>query len=312
MLCARLCRLGRCLKRERKADKMSTLDVLFSGFFRGDSSAGRSEEERIADILKIAESCPTGKKVLDDARERHSRLKIRMVPGMKHMGGYNSRGRTISLNPSFCDEKLVTTLIHEASHSLQDEDIFERANLKSMIMATRACEADASAHEAAAAFEIGGKVRDCFAENHSQILKAYENEISLRGNPNSALAEAFKSWYDNKSYVALYDDRVLAYARKKDYVRPGTAFSADRILKAAVSPDKDGKRYIEDSASFLYEQRFLTLSRKTAFKGRYTGFLCSDKSLTECYSERKDGSIASPKVTGAELSAFVRNKGRQA
>ena len=86
---------------------MSTLDILFSGFFRRETAVGRSEEERIADILKIAESCPTGKKVLYDARERHPRLKIRLVPGMEHMGGYNPRGWTISLNPSFCDEKPV-------------------------------------------------------------------------------------------------------------------------------------------------------------------------------------------------------------
>lgn len=291
---------------------MSTLDILFSGFFRRETAVGRSEEERIADILKIAESCPTGKKVLDDARDRHPRLKIRLVPGMEHMGGYNPRGWTISLNPSFCDEKLVTTLIHEASHSLQDETIFEPANLKSMIMSTRACEADASAHEAAVAFEIGGKVREGFAEIHPQVLKAYENEIAKKGDQRSALAEAFKAWYDNKSYVALYDDRVLAYARKKDYVRPGVVLGADRILKAAIAPDKDGKRYIEDSASFLYERRFLTLSRKTAFKGRYTGFLCSDRSLKECYTMRKDGSVAPPVAGVAGLTAAVRNKGRQA
>ena len=30
---------------------MSTLDILFSGFFRRETAVGRSEEERIADIL---------------------------------------------------------------------------------------------------------------------------------------------------------------------------------------------------------------------------------------------------------------------
>ncbi len=270
---------------------MSTLDILFSGFFRRETAVGRSEEERIADILKIAESCPTGKKVLDDARDRHPRLKIRLVPGMEHMGGYNPRGWTISLNPSFCDEKLVTTLIHEASHSLQDETIFEPANLKSMIMATRACEADASAHEAAVATELGGKVREEYARMHPGIYRAYSQTLQESGDSRRAFAEAFKAWYDVRPYVALYDARVLKYANKLDHIMPSTEFTPEKILRSAVPADAEGKRYVTEDASFLTEKRFLTLSRKTLFKARYVSLMYGDGSLNGTFVEGKDGTV---------------------
>lgn len=313
MPCATFCRRGCSLKKISSGVDMVFLGNVFSGLFREKDGDARSDEERIAAIRKIAESCPTGRKVISEAFEKNPCLKIRLSAETEGYGVYNPRGRTVFMNPAFSDEKLVTTLIHEVRHAVQGEDVFERASLKSMIMATRASEADATAYSAAVAAELGGAVRREFVKTRKDVFDAYSDALKKNGNERFALADAFKAWYDDRSYVAIYDNKVLKHAKQREYVLPLIDLTPERILAAAVPADKSGGRYLTDDASFLLEPRFLTLARQTALKGRFVGFLRSDKSLKECFVTAKDGTVMPPRSSSAvntASAAFFGKKGR--
>lgn len=183
----------------------------------------------------------------------------------KAYGAYDQSQNMVYLNPKFSDEELLLTMVHECRHALQPKN-FEawEHNIRTNLQWIRAKEADASAHECAAAYEMKKDlpaVWEKFQRKHQKIARSYETSINVDRDPSKALAAAFKSWHDDQKYVAKYDKDTLDHLQY--YVgRVGT-----RFLKKDIAPEqiaeqickKDGKSYLEKG--FMTSDRALTLDK---------------------------------------------------
>ena len=111
-------------------------------------SGTRKDKKRlIALIDTVAQSSLFAKDVLRKAAEKGYTLSLASQTGS--LGFTNGDRKTIMLQPSASDEKLLSTLIHECRHAGQIENgvnaPFFSLNVKSELMVRRAMEADACA-----------------------------------------------------------------------------------------------------------------------------------------------------------------------
>lgn len=135
----------------------------------------QNDEKRLEKLLHMLdEHSPTGKKIVDNALKNKG-VQIFFEKGMDCAGVYNKEHKSVTLNAAFSDETLVATLVHESRHAAQET--VRKGNLKSLILGERASEADAMAHECAAAYEMKEafpKVWQTFARSHAPVARAYE------------------------------------------------------------------------------------------------------------------------------------------
>lgn len=280
-----------------------------SDIFRLNKAKGPSEEERLASIKKIVEQSSTGKKVLDEAYQKNPNLKIKLLGGMDNYGSYSSIAGRIYLSADYPDFALVTALVHEARHAAQEDDIAGQASLKSMIMSSRACEADAMAYEAAAAYELGGIYQKLFNEEHPGVASAYAGSLTQSKDQNEALLEGFKAWFDDQEYVEKYDNNIIKRTNSTGFGRASEQFSSAMILRAACPEDENGKSYVAKEMTLLDQERFRTITLKTALMARYTAFWKGDNSIYGFSVRQKDGSAKPLKsVTKTVLSALAKKR----
>lgn len=178
----------------------------------------------IALINRIAENSPSGTAVLKEAAQ-HCKL---VLSAEQNSVGYatcgdeeNSEWR-IALNPTYPDDVLASTLVHESRHICQFANgcQYESGDLdmKSAIMLDRAMEADADAAACIAVLELAksGDVKafEGFEGKRPTVVKAVRD--TLNDNPNASVAQlqesAFRGWYDS--------DRLKTVYEKGYYVEP--------------------------------------------------------------------------------------------
>lgn len=235
----------------------------------------RPPEKRMAALIEaVRENSPTGKTVLDASINEQGTQFVFAEGLMSALGSYFPDSNTVFLNPRYSDDALCSTIVHEARHSLQKR--FEEGNLKSLILMSRTCEADASAHGCAAAFEMRTArpaVWKAFKAHSPRMALAYE--ASITAGPKEALAEAFKSWFDSRNYVGRYDsDSIMRAMAGK--LAPKRAVSSRNLLSAACARSPFGV-YVD--AAFLDSDRALTVKRGTAFELRMAGLPVKDRSF---------------------------------
>lgn len=166
----------------------------------------------------------------------------------KAYGAYDKSNNMVYLNPKYSDEELLSTLVHECRHALQPKEFETWANnIRTNLQWVRAAEADAMAHECAAAYEMKNdlpQVWNIFKQKHTGIATAYE---AAADKPDKALGEAFKAWHDDLKYVSKYDKNTLD--QLSFYVgRAGTNFLKGSIPAEEIGEKmcrKDGKSYLE-------------------------------------------------------------------
>ena len=116
------------------------------------------------------------------------------------------------------DADLQSVLIHEGEHALQNKRVPQRtgkytfeSNLKNM----RVTEADAMTMQTLFSFEMAEKGDSAALKmmkiRHKGMVDTYAaaSEKYGKGSPE-ALKETMLSWYDDKSYVTIYDDDMVA------------------------------------------------------------------------------------------------------
>lgn len=272
--------------------------------------------DRIRRLMNTAgQNSPTAAKVINTAFACGCGFNFDRLD--KCQGAYDAARNMVFLNPERSDEELLTTLVHECRHSLQPKGFKnDRHNIRTNLQWTRATEADAMAHECAAAFEMRSalpRVWDKFKEKHAGIAQAYEKTID-GGDQNKALNEAFKAWHDNAEYVAIYDRETidrLSFLCMRSRAVPQNDVPAEEIGKRVCR--KDGQSYLE--TGFMTSGRALTVDRKTVspkitqLKEKVkilTGF--EDDSLDAFQAQREKAALNENVKNAVVLNAALRGR----
>ena len=211
--------------------------------------------------------------------------------------------KLLALNPQRFDAELAATLVHEARHAIQSApELSADKNIRSLLVAQRAAEADATAFECVAAYEMREKVPEAwnrFRAVHPKIA------ATCSKTETPSLGEAFKAWYDDASYAALYDKDVVSFLRASENKAGGDFLRRDVPDGALMNRlcRFTGQSYLNDAA-FLSSPRACCFDEATlaGCRGilRDAAFLYGrrDDSLNAVFVRSSDGSVGRFSCTG--------------
>lgn len=195
----------------------------------------------------------------------------------------------IGLGPRASDDKLVSTLCHEARHCGQNVRMAEyperdKLDVASIIRQSRAKEADAQAYalKACKELELQGDTAPLatFGKFYPPIYKAYEKAWAKEGEINNAfVAEVFKGWYDQTGTKQNYEegyivepmhdtlDQIKASKEGKE-MDPSQMFTFEKSMDSKTVVEKigwtkEGNYLANEDPNFLNEERFLSVGERT-------------------------------------------------
>lgn len=245
---------------------MGMLKEIFDLIKNGpDNEPASEDKKRVEEVLAfVRSSSPVGKKVIDEALKNGVVFDIEHDPASATLGRFVPAFNRIYLDGNADNAALAAVVVHEGRHAAQKMGYGHEQTVRSSIMVCRAMEADAMAHECAAAYEMKSadpSVFETFKASRPSVAGAFEKEYTRSGDMSAAAGEAFRGWYDDASYAGRYDSKIIEFM--------GMAKTMGKAYKTVVSGselsallDFDGKPYIP--ASFFATQRALTVSERTA------------------------------------------------
>lgn len=289
---------------------------MFTGAFREEES--RDEARVKALIDRVCKASVIGKQLVESALKNG--VEICMSDEIDAIGSYNHESKLIKLNKFKNDDTLVSTLVHECRHAEQTTRLGpSKYSTFTSVGVVRANEADAMAHQTAAAYQM--RRTDvaafiAFSNVHPNVMWAYQSEMDESKDMNKALGEAFKAWYDDSKYVAKYDDKTLMYlsfgsVSPKAYK---TTLSGRELAETVCM--KDGKTYVEPE--FFVSERATTVTEFQASKAakieanHYRNFFRFGEVPTSAdmfYIRKSSGIVDTPKTKAPLLPAAVLKRG---
>ncbi len=245
---------------------MGVLKEIFDLIRNGpDNGPSPEDKKRVDEVLEfVRSSSSVGRRVIDEALKNGVVFDLEHDPASKTLGRFVPAFKRIYLDGNADNASLAAVAVHEGRHAAQKMAYAHEQTVQSSVAVCRAMEADAMAHECAAACEMKSadpSVFETFKASRPSVAKAFEKEYARSGDMFAAAGEAFKGWYDDAPYVGRYDSKVIEFM--------GMAKTMGRAYQTVVSGselsallDFDGKPYIP--ASFFGTERALTVSEKTA------------------------------------------------
>lgn len=235
----------------------------------------RAEKKRLIEMINtVANASPFAKDVLDNAAKNGYTLCFKNQHGS--VGNTNGGLKEISLLPSASDDKLASTLIHEARHAGQiangaDFQFFS-LNVKSEILVRRAMEADACACAALGVMQMKengfAAAYDAYKKDSPELFAALETAGQNNASPDELLKTGFDCWYKDTRTKAAYENVYLTNPMKKANY-DGFYFMMDfyKDVKSADVIDKicvgtQGNRYFADKNA-LDDMKYLDISERT-------------------------------------------------
>ena len=195
-------------------------------------------------------------------------------------GGINC----IGLGPRASDDKLVSTLCHEARHAGQNvrmKDIPERdqLNVESIIRASRAKEADAQAYavKACKELEMQGDPAPlrAFAHFYPAIFAAYSKALAEQNGVmnDQVVVGTFKGWYDQTGTKQNYEegyiidpmhDAIEQFGKGKtdDVYTFGKSVTSEEVVEK-IGWTRKGNYLAGENPKFLDEERFISIGERT-------------------------------------------------
>lgn len=169
----------------------------------------------------------------------------------------------VRLHPKYPDEMLLSTLVHECRHAVQQvKGEGSQYDIRTNLQWNRAMEADAMAFQCAAAYEMKDDlpaVWAAFNREHPQVALSYAGTLKNTDDQDKALSAAFKAWHDDEKYVAGYDSRQIEWVQKW-----ALKSESKETLSAAIAPEQIGEEICRQNGKSYLEK----------------GFMSSDKALT--------------------------------
>ena len=184
----------------------------------------RADYARLQKLVNSATKTETGREIIKRIAENGTTLRID-YSGADNLGYFQPEDNSICLGRQHGDADLQSVLIHEGEHALQNPRLPQRTSrydFESNVKLQRVQEADAMTIQTMFSFEMAEKgdsaALKMMRARHKGMVETYAaaGEKYGKGSP-AALKETMLSWYDDKSYVAIYDDDMVAgHAAKVD------------------------------------------------------------------------------------------------
>lgn len=289
---------------------------LFNGAFREEEARDEARAKSLID--RVCKASPIGKQLVENALKNG--VEIRMSNEIDAVGSYSHEAKLIQLNKYQDDENLISTLVHECRHAEQTIHFgSSKYSMYSSVGIVRAKEADAMAHQCAAAYQMRKTETHAFlafSNRYPGIMLAYQDEMEKSRDMDKALGEAFKAWYDDVKYVAKYDNKTLlcmsgGSASPKAYK---TTLSGEELARAVCM--KNGSLYVEPG--FFTSARASTINEFQASKvakieaNHYRNFFRFGNVPTSAdlfYVRERDGTVRPPKTNAPVLDSAVLKRG---
>lgn len=294
------------------------LQKIFS--FKRESEQTPQEKRRMENLIRRTEKAsPIAADILKQAREKGVKFKFGNLNNA--YGAYSRYRNEIILSPQYSDEDLMTTLVHEGRHSLQELRRDSSQNLKTAIVVDRANEADAFAFQAAAAFEMkktAPRAYAAFLYKYPNLMWRYEKEFYKNRKVEDGLGGAFKEWFNNYVYVESYDKRTVDFMKLARTQRGAYRQNLNGEEVAAKICRYKGRGYLQDG--FLSSRKALTVSEEIAAgaeqaeKGhiRHTLLPAKQTSADLFYVMKDNGTTALPKRREEKRNVALVNAVRAA
>lgn len=270
---------------------------IFRGFYEKETpevdiklTGSDLEKKRLTYLINtIARNSPTGKKVLQEAAKAGYTLGFERQKGS--YGFCEPKKKVFMLNPVIGDNKLMTTLAHEARHVQQENAFGVSNNIGDYDVATelklrRATEADAQAVSALVALEICAatkqeKIWNSFKQSDPVIARSVKvptlsmSPNFITGNQGVFMAEAFEGWFKDSFMLRSYEEAYLygpltsiSKASDKEKLEifeesPFDKHMTSQEIVNLVCRTTDGKCYLEHDQDILNGYRMASVSKET-------------------------------------------------
>lgn len=179
---------------------------------------------RLQKLVNNATKTETGREIIKGLSKTGTTLRVD-YSGADNLGYFQPDDNSICLGRQHGDADLQSVLIHEGEHALQNLRVpqcTDRYTFESNAKVQRIQEADAMAVQTMFSFEMAEQgdsaALKMMQARHKGMTDTYAaaGEKYGRGSP-AALKETMLSWYDDKNYVTLYDNSMVAgYAETVD------------------------------------------------------------------------------------------------
>lgn len=232
-----------------------------------------ADHEKFGELLNMAYSAEKGREVMNAVAFKGYKFIYDAMPGLN--GACDYEHKTVKLDSFHRQVELAPTLIHECAHVLQVDRLCEKTgakeagsfinalNARDFIKLNRAFEADASAHQAAYAYQMKDKNPVMFAkEMESPMTRAYAAEMEKSGDELKAMRAGFQAWYGYKKYQDAYEKQfqpqILRNAAKRERTGEKTLSLSNRDIAGFCR--FQGKPYV--APEFFDRAESLSVSRE--------------------------------------------------
>ena len=241
------------------------------------------ERPRMISIINRLAKTEAGRETLEVAAQ--AGVKFGFLDAATNCFGCSFGGiNCIGLGPGASDDKLVSTLCHEARHAGQNvrmKDIPERdkLNVESIIRASRAKEADAQAYAVKACKELEmqgdpGPLAT-FAKFYPPIFKAYEKALAEQNGVmnDQVVVGTFKGWYDQTGTKQNYEEGYIIdpmhdaldqfnKGKTDDVYTFDKSVSSEEVVEK-IGWTRKGNYLAGENPKFLDEERFISIGERT-------------------------------------------------
>ncbi len=232
-----------------------------------------SDRENFGELLRTVYDAPKGREVMNEVAFKGYTFLYDAMPGLN--GACDFEQKTVRLDSFHRQAELAPVLIHECTHALQVDRLCEKTgakeadtvinalNARDFIKLNRAFEADASAHQAAYAYQMKDKDPAMFEkEMESPMTRAYAAEMEKSGDESKAMRASFQAWYGYKKYRDAYEKQfqpqILRNAAKRERTGEKTVSLSNRDIAGFCR--FQGKPYV--SPEFFDRAESLSVSRE--------------------------------------------------
>lgn len=232
-----------------------------------------SDRENFGELLRTVYDASKGREVMNETAFKGYTFMYDAMPGLN--GVCDFERKTVKLDAYHRQAELAPILVHECVHVLQVErlcektgvknagDVINALNARDFIKLNRAFEADASAHQAAYAYQMKDKNPVMFAkEMESPMTRAYAAEMEKSGDELKAMRAGFQAWYGYKKYQDAYEKQfqpqILRNAAKRERTGEKTLSLSNRDIAGFCR--FQGKPYV--APEFFDRAESLSVSRE--------------------------------------------------